>query len=272
MFGGGVSVLIKESKMEEFIDLNSENIKEEHICCAISDKKCSDSYQAKKDWLQTEFNNGYAFTRINQRAKVFIEYGPAEKAWVPIKAPNYLNINCFWVSGKYKKNGYGKELLKRVTEQAKKEGKNGLVTVVGTKKFHFMSDTKWLLRQGFKEVEKTSSGFSLLVKKIDSKGVIPKFNDSVKSGECEVKEGIVVYYSNRCPFAEFHARESLQETAKKRALSLKVIKLKTLEEAQSCPSPATIFSLFFNGQFVTTDISSCMDRRFDKVLKKVLKN
>ena len=134
--------------MENFIELNTENIASEHICCAISDKKCTDSYQAKKDWLKKEFNNGYVFRRLEARAKVFIEYGPAENAWIPITAPNYLNMNCFWVSGKYKRSGYGKALLQSAINDATSQNKNGLVTVVGTKKFHFMSDTKWLLRQG----------------------------------------------------------------------------------------------------------------------------
>jgi len=252
--------------MKELITLKSENIADEHICCAISDKKCADSYQAKKDWLEKEFNNGYVFRRLDERAKVFIEYGPAEMAWIPITAPNYLNINCFWVSGKYKKNGYGKQLLQTAIDDAKRQGKAGLVTVVGTKKFHFMSDTKWFLKQGFEEVEKISSGFSLLVKKLDAKAELPKFNESVKSGECTDKKGIVVYYSNRCPYAEFHAKDSLVETAKKRNLPLKVIKLNTMEEAQNAPSPATIFSLFLNGKFMTTNISVCMDQRFDKVI------
>ncbi|WP_299667839.1 N-acetyltransferase [uncultured Polaribacter sp.] len=255
--------------MEQLIELNKKNIIEEHICCAISDKKCADSYQAKKDWLTKEFNNGYVFRRINERAKVFIEYGPAENAWIPITAPNFLNINCFWVAGRYKKKGYGKALLKTAIEDAKKQGKDGLITVVGTKKFHFMSDTKWLLKQGFEDIERISSGFSLLVKKLNPKAATPKFNESVKSGECSEKDGIVVYYSNRCPFAEFHANESLVETAQKRNLPLKLIKLKTMEEAQNSPSPATIFSLFLNGKFITTDISACMHSRFDKVIEKL---
>ncbi len=257
--------------MKQLIDLNTENISTEHICCAISDTKCSASYQAKKDWLTKEFNNGYVFRRIDERAKVFIEYGPAENAWIPITAINYLNINCFWVSGKYKKNGYGKKLLETAIEDAKNQGKDGLVTVVGTKKFHFMSDTKWFLKQGFEEVERISSGFSLLAKKINSKTEVPKFNESVKSGECPEKNGIVVYYSNRCPFVEFHAKNSLIETAKNRKLPLKIIKLETMKQAQSAPSPATIFSLFYNGKFMTTDISVCMNTRYDKVMDKILK-
>lgn len=254
--------------MEKFITLNKSNIDKEHICCAISDKKCKESYELKKEWLKKEFDNGYVFRRIDARAKVFIEYGPSEKAWLPVEAPNYLMINCFWVSGQYKDKGYGKELLRLALEDAKTQGKDGLVTVVGTNKFHFMNETKWLLKQGFETCEKLSSGFSLLVKKINVNAARPKFKENVKSGKCDDKQGLVVYYSNRCPFAEYHVTTSLKETAQKRNLPLKIIKLETMEQAQSCPSPATIFSLFYNGKFITTDLSACMDSRFDKVIGK----
>ena len=65
-----------------FISLTAENISTEHICCAFSDKKCAQSYELKKQWLTEEFSNGYVFERIDERAKVFIEYGPAEWAWI----------------------------------------------------------------------------------------------------------------------------------------------------------------------------------------------
>ncbi len=252
--------------MEKLISVDKSNISNEHICCAFSDKKCKDSYELKKEWLKKEFDNEYVFRRIDARAKVFIEYGPAEKGWTPIDAPNYLLINCFWVSGKYKGKGYGKELLRLAIEDAKSQGKDGLVTVVGTTKFHFMSDPKWLLKQGFETCEKLSSGFSLLVKKINPKSNDPKFKNSVKSGKCDDENGLVAYYSNRCPFSEYHVLNSLTETAEKRKLPLKIIKLETMQQAQSAPTPATIFSLFHNGKFVTTDLSSCMDSRFDKVI------
>lgn len=38
-----------------------------------------------------------------------------------------------------------------------------------------------------------------------------------------------------------------------------------MEEAQNAPSPATIFSLFLDRAFMTTDLSVCTDSRFDKV-------
>ncbi len=250
-----------------FIQLNSSNIDNEHICCAFSDKKCAESYQLKKDWLKKEFDNGYVFRRLDERAKVFIEYGPAEKAWLPVEAPNYLMINCFWVSGQYKGKGHAKALLQSAIDDAKQQGKDGLVTVVGTKKFHFMSDTKWLLRQGFEDCEQLSSGFSLLILKFKPNAENPKFKNCVLSGECENKEGITVYYSNRCPFTEYYINTELPKTAQNRKLPLKIVKLETMQQAQSAPSPATIFSLFYNGKFMTTDVSVCLDSRFDKALK-----
>jgi GNAT superfamily N-acetyltransferase len=253
--------------MEKIIKLDKVNICNEHICCAFSDKKCQEGYELKKEWLKKEFDKGYVFRRINARAKVFMEYGPAENGWAPIEAPNYLLINCFWVSGQYKGQGYGKELLRLAIEDAEAQGKNGLVTIVGTSKFHFLSDPKWLLKQGFETCEKLSSGFSLLVKKIKPQANIPKFKDSVKAGECENKKGLVVYYSNRCPFSEYHVNTSLKETAEKRKLPLQIIKLETTALAQSAPTPATIFSLFYNGKFITTDLSACLDSRFDKIIK-----
>ena len=110
--------------MEKFITLNKTNIDTEHICCAISDKKCAESYQLKKDWLKKEFDNGYIFRRIDARAKVFIDYGPAETGWVPVTAENYMLINCFWVSGQYKGKGYAKQLLQSAIDDAIKNKKS----------------------------------------------------------------------------------------------------------------------------------------------------
>lgn len=250
-----------------FIQLTPENIDSEHICCAFSDKKCEEGYALKKAWLKQSFEHGYIFRRLNERAKVFIEYGPAEQAWLPINAPGYLNINCFWVSGQYKGKGYAKALLEQALQDAKTQGKHGLVTVVGTKKLHFMSDTKWLLKQGFEECQKTAYGFSLLAKRLHTQALQPAFKDCATSGTCHQTNGLVAYYTNRCPFTEFHVKTNLVESAKKRGLPLQIIKLGTLEEAQAAPTPATIFSLFYNGKFITQDLSACMDSRIDKTLK-----
>lgn len=251
----------------KYITLTKENIDKEHICCAFSDKKCAEGYEMKKAWLKQELDNGYVFRRLDARAKVFIEYVPAEKAWIPVDAPNFLMINCLWVSGQYKGQGHAKALLQSAIDDAKAQGKSGLVTVVGTKKFNFMSDTKWLLGQGFETVEVLPNGFSLLALKLDNTLSISSFKACVKSGECDEKEGLVVYYTNRCPYTDYYVNGALWLLAQENNIPLKVIKLETLEQAQCVPTPATIFSAFYNGKFLTTDMSICVASRFAKFLK-----
>lgn len=250
----------------KYLTLTKENIDSEHICCGFSDKKCSEGYNLKKAWLKKEFDKGYVFRRLEARAKVFIEYVPAENAWIAVDAPGYLMVNCFWVSGQYKGHGHAKALLQSAIDDAKAQGKRGLVTVVGTKKFHFMGETKWLIKQGFETSEKLSDGFSLLVLKLDAAAPDPAFKACVRSGECEDKAGLVIYYTNRCPMTHYYVNEPLRTLAEEYGIPLKIIKLETMEQAQEAPTPATIFSAFYNGVFLTTDLSLCTPSKFVKLL------
>jgi len=71
----------------KILKLIDKNIQDEHICCAISDKKSSNGYQKKKEWLKTEFKNGYTFKKVDVRGKVFIEYVPINK-FLPFEVKN----------------------------------------------------------------------------------------------------------------------------------------------------------------------------------------
>ena len=83
----------------------------------------------------------------------------------------------------------------------------------------------------------------------------------------------VGYKSTKHQLDNGKARTEIESGIEKRMndLPLKIIKLETMKQAQSAPSPATIFSLFLNEKFITTDLSICMDRRYDKVIAKELK-
>lgn len=70
-----------------------------------------------------------------------------------------------------------------------------------------------------------------------------------------------------CPFTDYYANGSLWMLAQENNISLKIIKLETMEQAQTAPTPATIFSVFYNGKFLTTDMSICVESRFTKLLK-----
>ena len=49
-------------------------------------------------------------------------------------------------------------------------------------------------------------------------------------------------------------------------IPLKIIKWETREQAQKSPGPATIFSAFYNGKFLTTDMGMCVGSRFAKIV------
>lgn len=42
------------------------------------------------------FDDGLVFLKTPNEGKCFIEYIPAENAWVPIIAENYMYIDCFF--------------------------------------------------------------------------------------------------------------------------------------------------------------------------------
>ena len=106
----------------KYIHITKENIDKEHICCAMSGKQAL----AKKEWLKQRFDEGLVFYRSEERGKCFIEYIPAENAWVSIEADGWLYINCLWVSGSLKGHGYSSELLSECIRDAKEQGKKGI--------------------------------------------------------------------------------------------------------------------------------------------------
>ncbi|HEX2953081.1 MAG TPA: GNAT family N-acetyltransferase, partial [Bacillota bacterium] len=107
----------------KIISINESNIDQEHICCAISDKKGETCVSSKKDWMKRQFKEGLVFKRLDARGKVFIEYIPAENAWCPIIADGYIFINCLWVSGQFKGQGYADKLLEECMNDAKQQAK-----------------------------------------------------------------------------------------------------------------------------------------------------
>ena len=129
----------------DYIRITEDNIDGEHICCAMSGKQSL----VKKEWLRQRFAEGLVFYRSRERGKCFIEYIPAEYAWVPIQAEGYLYINCLWVSGSMKGHGYSNDLLAECIRDAKAQGRKGLCTLSAQgRKREFLSDPKYLAHKG----------------------------------------------------------------------------------------------------------------------------
>jgi GNAT superfamily N-acetyltransferase len=248
----------------EIIKLDPENIVGEHICCAIGNDKTNQSRaMQKKEWLKQQFGNGFVFKKVNVRGKVFIEYVPAEYAWKPVEAPGFNMINCFWVSGRYKGQGYGRLLMEDCIKDSK--DKNGLVVVSGKKNMPWLTPKKFYQKFGFETCDEAPPSFELLVKKFKKDAQDPCFKDTVRLGSIEDKQGVVIMYSHQCPFHEDFV-EIMLVTARNLGLPAKKIRIDSLEAAQSVPYPTGLAGIYLNGQFLSYEITTA--KRFEKILQE----
>jgi len=89
-----------------YIKSDSIQFRNEHLCYAIADKKHQCGVEAKRAWLKERIGEGHVFRKLNEKGKLFIEYAPLNKVWVPIVGDNYIYIYCLWVSGSFRGKAY----------------------------------------------------------------------------------------------------------------------------------------------------------------------
>lgn len=247
----------------EYIKLTKENIQSEHICCAISNNSdvqvCS-----KKSWLNDRFDDGLTFVKSQLRGKCFIEYIPAENAWIPIDADGYTYVDCLWVAGSLKGNGYSNDLLNYCIEDSKSNGKKGLCILSSAKKKPFLADPKYLTHKGFFVCDEADNGVQLWYLPFEKDAKQPKFKQCAKH-PCVKENGYVLYYTNQCPFNAKYV-PVLQKVAQENGVPFTPIHLQCKQDAQNAPTPITTYSLFYNGKYVTNEQMN--DTRFVKLINE----
>ena len=246
--------------MNEYINLDLNNIDEEHICCAIGDPKHQSGVDKKKEWIKSKLKDGHVFRKLNARGKIFIEYEPIETAWVPIIGKKYEYIYCLWVAGSFKGKGIGKELLEYAIDDARKKGMNGICTLVSKKKKPFIGEKKFFEHFGF-EVIDSIEDYELVALKFNDEET-PKFSDSVRNMKIDDKD-FTIYYSNECPYVEYEVTE-LSMYAKEKNIKLNFIKIDSLEKAKNAPCIFNNWANFYKGNFVSNTILNA--NSFEKLL------
>lgn len=234
----------------EYIRVTKENIDKEHICCAISSNK-DVQVISKKDWLRDRFDDGLVFLKSVERGKCFIEYIPAENAWNPIDAKDYMYIDCLWVAGSFKGHGYSSELLEYCINDSKEKGKKGLCILCASKKKPFLSDPKFLKHKGFMPCDKADNGVELWYLPFDDVSNKPRFKECAKHPYVYEK-GYVLYYTSQCPFNAKYV-PMLEDIAKEHNVPFKAIHITTKKQAQSVPTPVTTYALFHDGEYLTNE-------------------
>ena len=247
--------------MEEYININENNFENEHLCCAIADKKHQEGVSLKKQWLKEDLKNGHVFRKLNVNGKVFIEYVPLDYAWVPVVGNNFMYIYCLWVAGSYKGKGYGHSLLEYAINEAKEKGMNGICTLSSTKKKPFLSEKPFLIKHGFKVVD-TIGDYELLSLNFNNDN--PKFNDNAKKMEIDEKD-LTIYYTPQCPYITNCINE-IKEYSHNNQIKINFIKINNVEEAKKVPCVFNNWATFINHKYVSNVLLNA--NSLDKLIKE----
>lgn len=245
----------------EFITLTTDNVTSEHLCCAIADKKHQAGVNDKRNWLAERIKEGHIFRKLNAQGKVFIEYAPLEKAWVPVTGDNYLYIYCLWVAGSYKEKGYGKALLQSCINDAKAQGRSGICTLSSKKKKPFLSDKKFMLKHGFKVVDSINDEYELLALSFDE-AQPPQFAPNARKQSID-EQVLTIYIGMQCPYIPNCVEQTFNYCENNR-IPLRIIEVDTLEKAKQVPCVFNNWAVFYNGKFETVHLMN------EGYLKKML--
>lgn len=234
----------------DFVNLTTENLVNEHLCCIIRSKKVHPGINAKRQWLSDRINEGHIFRKLNAKATVFIEYAPLEIAWVPIVGDNYYYMYCLWVLGSSKGNGYGKSLMEYCLADAREKGKSGICMLGAKKQKNWLSDQSFAKKFGFEVVDTTDNGYELLALSFD--GTVPAFTQNAKKLKIENEE-LTIYYDMQCPYV-FQNIEMIEQYCKMNGIPVSLIQVDTLQKAKELPCVFNNFAVFYKGVFETVNL------------------
>ena len=246
----------------DYIMLTPENLEAEHICCAISNNR-DVQVASKKEWLRQRFEDGLVFLKGTERGKCFIEYIPAENAWVPLEAPGFMYIDCLWVSGSFKGHGYSSDLMERCISDSRAKGAAGLCILSSAMKKPFLADPKYLAHKGFAVADESDCGIQLWYLPFGEDAAVPKFRDCARHPRTD-EDGFVLFYTSQCPFNAKYV-PILEAAAAAQGVKFRAVHLTSKEEAQNAPTPVTTYALFRDGKFLTNEQMN--DKRFLKLLE-----
>ena len=250
-----------QSDLVEILHVTADNVAEIGIYC-IRDKNAP-GFRAKVDWFRSKINQGLAIKIAAQQNKQlgFIEYIPSEIAWRPVKADNYLFIQCIGIFvAEARQKGIGTALLKACELDAIQNAKSGICAI--------SSDGAWMAnktlfeKNGYARADKLDR-FELLFKKLNNEHPKPEFIDWTKQQAGFTGWNLV--YADQCPWHDKSVGD-LQQSALEHGITLKVSKLASPQEARMAPSGFGTFSLVRDGRLLADHYLS--RKRFENILRQ----
>jgi len=246
----------------DFVNLTTENLADEHLCCIIRSRKPHPGVEAKRQWLSERLKEGHVFRKLNAKATVFIEYAPLETAWVPIIGDNYYYVYCLWVDGEPKGKGYGRALMEYCLADAKEKGKSGVCMLGAQKQKAWLTNQAFAGKFGFEVVDTTDNGYELLALSFDK--TVPRFAPNAKKQEIDSKE-LTIYYDMQCPYV-YQRVELIQQYCEANNVPVAFIKVDTLKKAKELPCVFNNWGVFYKGHFETVNLLDITG--LERILKK----
>ncbi len=252
------------SETFELITVNADNLDKQGFFCYMSKRK-TPGYRQKHDWMVERLAEGLKLHMIHEiggRTVAFIEYIPGEYAWRAVHAPGYLLIHCLWVVGKGKGKGYGAHLIQTCLDDARAQGKHGVVTVATDRVWMAKKDI--FLKLGFVEVDQAPPAFHLLTYRFDDSAPLPAFPTDWEARQARFGAGLTVIRTPQCPYIEDAVNAVLQSAAEHN-IPAKVVELRSAQEVQALsPSPYGVFGVVFDGKLLTYHY--LLPKEFEKLL------
>jgi GNAT superfamily N-acetyltransferase len=201
-------------------------------------------YEAKIEWMRARLREGMRYTllQVKGRNAGMIEYVPGEHAWRGVEAKGYLFIHCFWVVGRNRKHGYGRQLLQACLEDAK--GTNGVAVAVS--KTHWLPTPKIFQKNGFELADQAPPSFDLLVKRINPEAPLPCFKQNAQA----IPPGLTLYHSDQCPYTQ-NVADIVRKVGEQLNVSVNIIHVNSFKAAQESPCLYGTLGYFFDGELLT---------------------
>jgi len=249
----------------KIIDVTPQNVREETFFCIKNVN--APEFKAKEEWFNKRFDEGLRINILksdDNKPIAFIEYIPANFAWRPVIADNYMFIHCMYTySNKDKGKGYASELITACEEDAKHRKMDGVAVM--TSKGSWIANKSIFEKLNYVEFDKRGR-FELMAKKFHDSAKDPKLIDW--TANLSKYKGWHLLYSDQCPW---HGKsvEAICNIAKENNIDIQLKKLTNSEEAKQMPSGFGVFNLIFNGKLLEDHYIS--GTRFKNILKKEIK-
>ena len=201
-------------------------------------------YQAKMEWMQARLREGmgYKLLRVKGRNAGMVEYTPGEFAWRGVEARGYLFIHCFWVIGRNRGHGYGRQLLQECLEDGR--GTNGVAVMVN--KTHWLPTPKFFLKNGFELADQEPPSFDLLVRRFDPLAPLPHFKRPLQT----ILSGLTLYHSDQCPYTQ-NVPDITSRVGERLNMPVHIIHVDTARAAQESPCANGTLAYFLDGTLLT---------------------